>query len=500
MDSQIVPIENGQDINQHQSLNSDNFGNSNPKVLKNKDYVFFSVAQFASSAISGLVQGYMIFFYTVCVGIPAVQVGTMFLIAKILAGLTDPTLGVLIDHTKSKWGKMRPYLFLGALPWGILTVVMFLPFIYLNMQTTQKIIFMWFTYIAFNTLSTIISIPMQGLPTVASPNIHERTKIISVSRIVSSIGEQSALVLLTLFLLVTKNNYLDSYMSIGIIIGVLGPVFMVLGGIFVKERVKSPRQKIKVTGGFEYLFKNKQLFFFFLSNLLSFFRNLVSSMIIYIVTYIYSNGSLQIVFALPGAAASMIGMLMVPKLRKKIDSKRLFIFSTIWHSIALAGVFFMYMIGINKWWIVAIMMFVAMIPVGILNVIPQLMATDTLDYWEDRTGIRYEGITFALMNLRSNIASGLKDFVLMFLLVFFGFSQALPFLNQHQPIQSDFTKLGMFAIYTIIPASLNLVSIVPILFYRLSGKRMAEIHKRLEEKRAVRETKNSEANIGDIEV
>lgn len=50
---------------------------------------FFSVAQFASSAISGLVQGYMIFFYTVCVGIPAVQVGTMFLIAKILAGLTD---------------------------------------------------------------------------------------------------------------------------------------------------------------------------------------------------------------------------------------------------------------------------------------------------------------------------------------------------------------------------------------------------------------------------
>lgn len=104
------------------------------------------------------------------------------------------------------------------------------------------------------------------------------------------------------------------------------------------------------------------------------------------------------------------------------------------------------------------------------------------------------------MFLIAKILAGLKDFVLMFLLVFFGLSQALPFLNQHQPIQSDFTKLGMFAIYTIIPASLNLVSIVPILFYRLSGKRMAEIHKRLEEKRAVRETKNSEANIGDIEV
>ena len=70
-----------------------------------------------------------------------------------------------------------------------------------------------------------------------------------------------------------------------------------------------------------------------------------------------------------------------------------------------------------------------------------------------------------------------------YLLVFFGFSQALPFLSDHKPVQSDFTKLGLFAIFTIIPAVLNLVSIIPIMFYKLSGKKMAEIQGRLAIKR-----------------
>ena len=55
---------------------------ANKKYLKTRDYVFFSLAQFASSAVTGLVQGYLLFFYTVCVSIPATQVGVMFLVSK----------------------------------------------------------------------------------------------------------------------------------------------------------------------------------------------------------------------------------------------------------------------------------------------------------------------------------------------------------------------------------------------------------------------------------
>ncbi len=457
---------------------------ANKKYLKPRDYAFFSLAQFASSAVTGLVQGYLLFFYTVCVGIPAAQVGVMFLFSKIFDGLNDPIMGVIVDKTRSKWGKMRPYLFFGAIPWGILTIIMFMPSIYSTMgSTTAKVAFMWITYLLYSILGTVVGIPLQGLPAVASPNTDERAKIISISRILGSIGEQSALVLVTLFLLITKNDYPNSYMLMALVIGILGPIFMLLGSKFIKERLEPTDRTPNILEGFKYLFKNKQFLLLICSNLLTFFRNFVSAMIIYVVSYIYNDGSLQIIFALPGAIASMIGMMIAPKLRKMMDSKKLFVFATIWHSVALAIIFFIYLVGGTWWWLVAIMMFAAMIPVGILNVIPHLMATDTLDYWEDKTGDRCEGITFSLMSLRSKISSGFKDYVMSYLLVYFGFSQALPFLSDHTPVQSDFTKFGLFAIYTIIPAVLNLVSIVPILFYKLSGKKMAEIQGRLAVKR-----------------
>ena len=456
---------------------------ANKKYLKKRDYIFFSLAQFASSAVTGLVQGYLLFFYTVCVGIAPAAVGTMFLVSKIFDGLNDPIMGVIVDRTRTKWGKMRPYLFGAAIPWGVLTIVMFMPSIYASMGASGKIAFMWVTYLLYSVLGTAVGVPLNGLPAVASPNTDERAKIISISRILGSIGEQSALVLLTLFLILTNDNYPNSYMIMAFIIGILGPLFMVLGAKFVKERLEPTSRTPNVLEGFKYLFKNKQFLLLICSNLLTFFRNFVSAMIIYVVSYIYSNGSLQIIFSLPGAVASMIGMMLAPKLRKLMDSKKLFILATIWHSVALALIFFIYIIGGKAWWLVAILMFIAMIPVGILNVIPHLMATDTLDYWEDKTGDRCEGITFSLMSLRSKVSSGLKDYTMSYLLVFFGFSQALPFLNDHTPVQSDFTKLGLFSIYTIIPAVLNLISIVPILFYKLSGKKMAEIQSRLAVKR-----------------
>ncbi len=461
------------------------------KYLKTRDYLLFSLARFASSAVTGLIQGYLLYFYTSCVGINASAVGLMFLITKIFDGLNDPIMGAIVDKTRTKWGKMRPYLFFGAIPWGIVTIAMFLPQVYAGMNMSAKIIYMYVTYIAYGLLGTIIGVPLDGIPAVASPNTDERAKIISISRILGSIGEQSALVLLTAFLLFTHDDYSSSYMWMGIVIGILGPIFMLLGAATIKERLEPTKETPSIWEGFKYLFKNKQFLLLILSNLLTFFRNLVSAMILYVVSYVIGKGSLQIVFSIPGAVASMIGMMIAPKLRTKMDSKNLFIFATIWHSVALAIIFFIALVvGVDNlqftwgWVLLAGLMFIAMIPVGILNVIPHLMATDTLDYWEDKTGDRCEGITFSLMSLRSKVSSGFKDYVLSFLLVYFLFAQPMGYIESHKPLQTEFTKTGLIMIYTIIPAITNLVSIIPIMFYKLSGKKMAEIKARLEIKRA----------------
>lgn len=445
------------------------------KYLGKKDYIWFSLTQFACSAITGLAQGYLLFFYTSIMNIPLTYVGTMFLIAKIWDGVNDPIMGVIVDKTRSKMGKMRPYLLWASIPYAICTIVMFINFRTFSM--TGKIVFMYVSYILFSTVGTAVEVPLQGLPAVVSPNIDERTKIISISRILGSIGEQSALVLISLGLIVTHDNYEATYTGTAVIIGVIAPIFMVISALVLKERIEPTNEIPKWSEGFKYLFKNKPFLFLICANLLTFFRNLVSAAIMYVVCYIYGNGSLQIAFALPGAIASMIGMLFAPKLKRHFNAKQLFIIATIWHSVCLTGVYF---VGMNvPWYLIAVLMFFTMLPVGVLNVVPHLMAADTIDYWEHKTGQRQEGITYSLMGLRSKVSSGLKDYFLTFLLGYFLFSQPLGFVEGHNPVQSTYTKGGLFAIYTIIPAVLNLVSIVPMLFYNLTGARIRNIQEEL---------------------
>ncbi len=447
------------------------------KYLKKRDYITFSMARFAAAAITGLTQGYLLIFYTAVMGIDPIRVGLMFLIAKIFDGLNDPLMGTLVDKTNTKWGKMRPYLIFGAAPFGIITMLLFMPVTSLNMGA--KIIYMYVTYITYGIIGTLVGVPLDGLPALASPNNDERTKIVSVSRVIGSIGEQSALVLYSMFALFMDMK--NSYMIMGIAIGVIAPFFLVMGALSIKERIPPSKERPRILDGFKYLFQNKQFMAMIFANLLTFFRNLVSASIIYIVTYIYFNGALNVAFALPGAAASMLGMLFAPRLKKKLDARQLFILATIFHSAALALVFF---VGFSvPWWLTSMLMFVAMLPVGLLNVVPHLMAIDTLDYWEDKTGKRQEGVCFAIVSLRSKVASAFKDFLLAGLLSYFLFSTPLTTINSHNPWQYSFAQEGLFMIFTIIPAVLNLVSILPLMFYKLNKQRIKEIQLRLAVKR-----------------
>ena len=98
------------------------------------------------------------------------------------------------------------------------------------------------------------------------------------------------------------------------------------------------------------------------------------------------------------------------------------------------------------------------------------------------------------------MSSAFKDYFLSWLLVFFLFAQPEGFLNDHHPVQTEFTQSGLFLMYTLIPAVLNLISIVPMLFYKLSGKKMAEIQARLAERRlAEGEILDDEGNVVRVE-
>ena len=447
------------------------------KYLKKRDYVTFSLARFSASAVTGLTQGYLLIFYTTVLSITPITVGSMFLVSKIFDALIDPFIGSLIDRTRTKLGKMRPYVLFAAIPFGLISILLFIP--WTGVSYNGRIAYMFITYFSYTILASLVAVPLDGIPAVASPNGDERAKIVSVSRVIGSIGEQSALVLYSLFTLFLSMKY--AYMYMGIVIGVLAPLFLILGTLSLKERIQPQVNRIKFLDSFKYLFQNKQFLSLILGNFLTFFRNLVSAMIVYIVNYVYFNGSLNILFVLPESAVGLAAMLLAPKLKRKYGSRRVFFAATFFHSAALL---IMFAAGFNiPWILMSALLSVAMAPVGILNVVPHLMAIDTLDYWEDKTGKRQEGITFAIVSLRSNASSAFKDFFQAWLLGYFLFATPLNSISDHTPLQLSFSVRGIFMMFTVIPAVLNLISIIPFIFYKLDNSKMKEIRERLDKNR-----------------
>ena len=130
------------------------------EVLSVKEKIGYGMGDAASHIIFDNVMLYMMFFYTDIFGIPAGFVGTMFLVARALDAISDPCMGLLADRTRSRWGKFRPWVLFGALPFGIVCV---LAYSTPDLSMNGKMIYAAITYTLLTLLYTIVNIPYCAL-------------------------------------------------------------------------------------------------------------------------------------------------------------------------------------------------------------------------------------------------------------------------------------------------------------------------------------------------
>ena len=85
----------------------------------------YGIADFSCNLIWQMITLYLMFFYTDVMGLAAVQVGMLFLLTRVVDGVADVCMGILIDKTNTRWGKSRPYFLIGAIPFGLLAILAF---------------------------------------------------------------------------------------------------------------------------------------------------------------------------------------------------------------------------------------------------------------------------------------------------------------------------------------------------------------------------------------
>lgn len=183
----------------------------------------------------GAAIGTMTIVLNLGLGMSPALVGLLGALPRLVDAFTDPLMGYISDHTKSKWGRRRPYIFLGAIIAGVVFALLWqLP------RDQSESFYFWFFLIGsiiFYFAYTIFATPWVALGYELTPDYHERTRIMAVQNFMG----QFAWLFAPWFLLFMQNEALFSDMIEGaswlaVIIGAFTICAGILPAIFLTER------------------------------------------------------------------------------------------------------------------------------------------------------------------------------------------------------------------------------------------------------------------------
>ncbi len=118
---------------------------------------------------------FLMFYYTDVVGISAAFVGTLFLVARFVDAVTDPVMGMIVDNTRTRFGKFRPWIVIGTL---VNSVFLLLVFNTHNIEGNMVYVYATVTYILWGVTYTIMDIPYWSMiPSMSSKRV-EREKLV----------------------------------------------------------------------------------------------------------------------------------------------------------------------------------------------------------------------------------------------------------------------------------------------------------------------------------
>ncbi|HEY1792094.1 MAG TPA: MFS transporter [Opitutaceae bacterium] len=145
--------------------------------LSIREKVAYGLGDSASNFFYQFAGQFGLFYYTDIFKLSPEEAGTMFLLVRFLDAIIDPIVGIVADRTRSRWGKFRPYLLFGAIPYAALTYLMFAnP----SIPEGAKLLYAYVTYILAWTAYSVVNIPYSALMGVISPSSEQRTSVSAI--------------------------------------------------------------------------------------------------------------------------------------------------------------------------------------------------------------------------------------------------------------------------------------------------------------------------------
>jgi GPH family glycoside/pentoside/hexuronide:cation symporter len=442
----------------------------------------YGVGDFGMAVVTAMLQFSMLFYYTDVVGVKPGLAGTAMLVGKITWDLINDTLfGYLEDKTKSRWGKRRPYLIFGALPfalsfWGVFSIPK-------GLGDTAYFFLIIGSFILFDTFHTLTATAYSAMTAEITEDYNERTSLSTYRMVFSVIGYIAGAgvsgVLADVYSKAFGATIAQGWSLVALTFGVLGGISMLIPGLFLKytPAVESKPSEIPPFKSIISTFKNKPfVMYVIITSIMSISFTMVTTMLNYYIAHRLDmeESGLLIMLAMMGTLAIFLvpcGILM-----NKIGKAKAYALGLTIASAALIVVFLLPG-GPNP--MIFILAAIAGLGFSAQWVCPHSMIPDVIEYDELMTGERREGVYYGVHATSGKITGALASAAC-------GWGLELGnYIDNLQPgqTQPEGAVLAIRIMFALIPAIFLLVCVPLLLKYPITKESHAEVMRKLQERR-----------------
>ena len=397
--------------------------NQRSLISKVGERVSYGLGDFGCNIIYTAMSAFLLFYYTDYAGVSAFAVGAIMMISRVFDGISDLIMGVIVDRTKSRFGKARPWLLRMCVPFAIAGVLLFS--VPSTWSDTPKLIYVFITYNLVSTvIYTAINVPYSALNALMTQDPYERS-VLSIFRNLLATAGTLTINTFTLPLVEFFGDNPAAWTKTFMVFGVVAIIAFMINFLGTKERVVSvsdmqngEHKDVPFIAGVKALFVNKYWILMTLMLALFFLMYAINggSTVYYAKDIL---GDKDLVATINGIfnVVQILGMFFIAMLVKKYGKRNIFALGLV---LDIVGILFLHYLHSEMWMIV-----VSSLIRGIGNACGGAtmwaMVSDTIDYGEWKTGYRTEGLVNSACSFGWKIGNGLGSALLGLILEIGGY-------------------------------------------------------------------------------
>ncbi len=366
-----------------------------------KQRIGYGIGTLGRDMVAIMVSMHMIYYMTDVVKVPENVLGyvtSIIIFMRLFDGINDPVMGSIIDNTNSKWGKFKPWLFIGMILWAVFHVLLFVD---TGLKGMAFVVYFFVVYLLWEISYTMNDIAYWSMIPSLSRDQKEKEKIGSVARIFASIGMFAfivGLIPISNWLAKIFDSQIKAWLVIAVVSAILMLFFQAFTLFFVKEKDLGFKKKEKTSliEILKVIINNDQLIVIIISMLLFMGAYMgTTGLGIYYFKYVFGDENMYSVFALILGVSQIIGLAIFPLLGERMKRRSLFILGIV---MVILGYIVFFMAGSNMI-LVAIAGVLIFVGEAFIQMLMLMYISDSVEYGQWKFRKRNDSVTSSVQPL-----------------------------------------------------------------------------------------------------